>query len=96
MTGQLFLSVGVLTPVIKVCIDQITTKQTDHILTAREQQVLKFLAQGKTMKQLARTLFISVKTAETHRKHIMDKLKLHGIADLTKYAIKEGIVSLRS
>ena len=64
------------------------------ILTLREREVLQLLAEGKTTKQIAASLKVSVKTIETYRQHIMHKLDLHSIADLTKYAIREGIISL--
>jgi len=64
------------------------------ILSQRERQVLQLLAEGKSTKEIASLLFISVKTVETHRQKIMDKLDIHTIAGLTKYAIKEGLTSL--
>jgi DNA-binding NarL/FixJ family response regulator len=62
-------------------------------LTRREREVLQLLAEGKTTKQNATALCISAKTVETHRKHIMDKLGTHSIAELTKYAIREGLTA---
>ncbi len=59
-------------------------------LTPRERQVLKLIAEGKTSKQVADLLFISVRTAEHHRTNIMDKLKLRSAADIVQYAIKKG------
>jgi DNA-binding NarL/FixJ family response regulator len=64
------------------------------ILTAREREVLQLLAEGKTTKDIAARLNVSVKTIETYRHQIMDKLHVHSLADLTKYAIKEGLTSL--
>jgi two-component system, NarL family, response regulator NreC len=64
------------------------------ILTAREREVLQLLAEGKTTKDIAAILNVSVKTIETYRRQIMDKLQVHSIADLTRYAIKEGLTSL--
>ena len=64
------------------------------ILTAREREVLQLMAEGKTTKQIASHLEVSVKTIETHRQHIMAKLNLHSLAELTKYAIREGLSSL--
>jgi len=75
--------------------------QADHtsatvfdILTAREREVLQLLTEGKTTKQIAAQCHVSVKTIETHRQHIMDKLGIHSVAELTKYAIREGLTSL--
>ncbi|MCX5888948.1 MAG: response regulator transcription factor [Deltaproteobacteria bacterium] len=63
------------------------------ILTPREREVLQLVVEGKTSSQIAEILYISAKTVETHRTQLMHKLKISNIADLTKYAIKEGITS---
>jgi DNA-binding NarL/FixJ family response regulator len=63
-------------------------------LTKRELQVLQLIAEGKTTKEVAARLAVSVKTIETHRKQIMDKLGIHSIAGLTKFCIREGLTSL--
>jgi DNA-binding NarL/FixJ family response regulator len=61
------------------------------VLSPREREVLQRVAEGKSTKETAGLLRVSVKTIETHRKQIMDKLGLHTVAELTKYAIREGI-----
>jgi len=66
------------------------------VLTNREREVIQLIAEGKTTKQIASLLNVSVKTVETHRKKIMDKLGTHSVAELTKYAIREGLTSLDS
>jgi DNA-binding NarL/FixJ family response regulator len=63
-------------------------------LTPRERDVLQLLAEGKSTKEMAARLKVSVKTVETHRKQIMDKLDIHSVAELTKYAIREGLTLL--
>jgi len=63
-------------------------------LTAREREVLQLMAEGKTTKKIASCLYLSVKTVEVHRKNIMDKLNIHNVAGLIKYAIREGLTSL--
>ncbi len=63
-------------------------------LSSREREVLQLLAEGKSTKEIAFILNISAKTIETHRRQIMQKLKLTNVADLTRYAIREGIASL--
>ena len=63
-------------------------------LSVREREVLQLLAEGKSTKDIAGILNISVKTVESHRKQIMDKLGLYSIAELTKYAIREGLTRL--
>ena len=63
-------------------------------LTPREREVLQLLAEGKAMKEVAQHLSLSGKTIETHRRNIMDKLHIESMAELTKYAIREGLTSL--
>ncbi len=58
----------------------------------RERQVLQLVAEGKTTKEIAEILDITVKTAESHRAHLMDKLHIHDTAGLVRYAIREGLV----
>ena len=61
-------------------------------LTTRESEVLQLVAEGSANKQVAAALGISIKTVEKHRQHLMDKLKIHDTAGLTRYAIAEGVV----
>jgi len=63
-------------------------------LTAREREVLKLIAEGNTNQDIAELLCLSRKTVETHRSNIMDKLNIHKVTDLVKYAIREGLVGL--
>jgi len=63
-------------------------------LTPREREVVQLLAEGKTSKEVAVALNLSVKTAETHRTNIMRKLDLHSVADLTLYALRNGIAQV--
>jgi DNA-binding NarL/FixJ family response regulator len=65
-----------------------------HRLTKRELQVLQLIADGNSTKEIAAVLAVSVKTIETHRKQIMDKLNIRSTAGLTKYCIREGLTSL--
>ncbi len=65
-------------------------------LTLREREVLMLLAEGKTSKEIATLLNLSVKTTESHRTNIMSKLGLFSIAELTKYAIREGLTPLEN
>lgn len=69
-----------------------TTAPND--LTAREQEVLALVASGKSNKQVADELFISVKTVDTHKSHILDKLGLKNTAELVRYAIKNNLIAL--
>jgi DNA-binding NarL/FixJ family response regulator len=63
-------------------------------LTEREREVLQLIAEGRSTKDMGGTLGVSIKTVETHRHNIMEKLNLRSVAELTKYAIREGITSV--
>lgn len=66
----------------------------DTVLTNRENEILQLLTEGKTTKQIAQDLFISVKTVEAHRTNIMHKLDIRNLPELTKYAIRKGITTV--
>ncbi len=70
-----------------------TAGSTDDGLSSREREILQMIAEGRTTKDVASELCISVKTVETHRKHLMDKLDIHSVAELTRYAIRTKIIS---
>jgi two-component system response regulator NreC len=63
-------------------------------LTAREREVLKLIAEGNTNQDIAQVLCLNRKTVEKHRGNVMDKLNLHKVTDLVKYAIREGLTGL--
>ena len=63
-------------------------------LTSRQREVLQLVAEGKSTKQIALELHVSTKTIEANRRQIMDKLDMHSIAELTKYAVREGLTTL--
>ena len=73
---------------------------SDHtaysVLTAREREVLQLMAEGKSTNQIAESLYVSVKTVEAHRKQLMTKLDIHSVAELTKYAIRQGLTTLEA
>ena len=73
---------------------QKSVKSKDEVLTQREQEVLRLVAEGKTAKEIAATLYISRRTVENYKNSISDKLGLHKTSDLIKYAIKHGIVDV--
>ncbi|MCP4609870.1 MAG: response regulator transcription factor [Planctomycetes bacterium] len=66
----------------------------DTLLTSREIEILKLLANGKQSKEIALLLNLSVKTIDASRRHIMQKLNIESIAELVKYAIREGLASI--
>ncbi len=61
-------------------------------LTSREREVLQLLSEGRTNKEISTTLNVAVKTIETHRSHMMSKLKLHSVAELVMYAVRNDII----
>ncbi len=71
---------------------RIETPSVETILTRREREILQLIAEGVSSEKIASRLFISVKTVFSHRQQIMKKLNLHNIAQLTRYAIKMGII----
>jgi DNA-binding NarL/FixJ family response regulator len=71
-----------------------STASGQSALTPREREVIQLVAEGRTTKEIATALSLSVKTAETHRTNLMRKLDLHSIADLTLYAVRNGIVQV--
>jgi two-component system, NarL family, response regulator NreC len=88
--GGMYLSPQIAEAVIQAY--QNHTEIPDSPLSARELQVLKLIADGKITKEVATVLGISVKTAETYRSRIMEKLDLHITADLVRYAVRHGVV----
>jgi len=96
MTGQSYLSPRITDIVVKEYLHNQPKSESTvfNVLTVREREVLQLLAEGKSTKQIASTLNLSVKTVETHRQQIMDKLEIRTVAELTKYAIREGLTSL--
>ncbi len=90
--GQSYLSPSMTKSLISEHTTRGTTKQDE--LTPREQEVFKLLAEGYSNQAIAEKLFISLKTVQTHRAHIMEKLDLSSPTDLVKYAIRKGIISI--
>ncbi|HAH30681.1 MAG TPA: DNA-binding response regulator [Elusimicrobia bacterium] len=94
--GRFFLSAGITSLVLS---DYIKGPAGDprspfNILSSREREVLQLLAEGLRTKEISHKLSLSIKTVETHRKKIMEKIEITSIAGLTRYAVKEGLVSL--
>lgn len=96
MANKTYLSPGVSNVVIQDYVQGMSAPRSTAftMLTPREREVLQLMAEGKPTGQIAEQLHISVKTVETHRQQIMHKLGIHSIAELTKYAIREGLTSL--
>lgn len=91
--GKTYISPSVGQMVIEDYINSSADKDSVfQILSQREREVLQLLAEGKTTKQVAKQLHISPKTVEAHRLRIMNKLKIDNLAQLTKYALREGLI----
>jgi len=67
-------------------------RKSTTVLTSREAELLQMIAEGHVNKQIAAELGISIKTVEKHRQHLMEKLNIHDIAGLTRFAIATGII----
>jgi DNA-binding NarL/FixJ family response regulator len=93
--GETYLHPKVASIVRKDYLQYMTEKDSSAapVLSPREREVLQLLTEGKNTKEIAYTINLSVKTVETHRQRIMEKLNIHSIAELTKYAIREGLTS---
>ena len=92
MAGQTYCSAGLVGVVISDYSERLSG--SPQKLTAREREVLKLIAEGKQTKEIATELNVSIKTVETHRQRTMRKLDIHNAVELTKYAIREGIIIL--
>lgn len=94
--GNTYLSPKIADVVVKGYLNKNTDSATKGgaVLTSREREVLQLIAEGLTAKEIAAHVFLSIKTIETHRRNIMQKLNMRSTADLTKYAIREGLASL--
>jgi DNA-binding NarL/FixJ family response regulator len=90
LQGKTYLSPNISEAVVQGCLDK--SEVNGHILTLRELQVLQLLAEGKTIKESAHLLGISVKTVESHRHRIMDKLAIRDTPGLVRYAIRRGVI----
>ena len=93
-----YLSPGVSDILVKDYMTGGSTQETSvfSVLTPREREVLQLMSEGRSTTQIAESLHVSVKTIETHRQQVMHKLNTHSVAELTKYAIREGLTTLDS
>jgi DNA-binding NarL/FixJ family response regulator len=92
MLGQSFLYPSAVSAVVKDMIETGRASASADVLTSRELQVLKLIAESQTSKEIARELVISVKTVERHRQNILDKLGMSDRVELTRYAIRRGLI----
>jgi two-component system response regulator NreC len=88
--GEMFLTQSISRTIVQAFLQN--TPTPGNAISDRERQVLQLVAEGKTTKEIASLLGISVKTAESHRSNLMDKLNIHDTAGLVRYAIKIGLI----
>lgn len=91
--GETYLYAEAAAALVDSLRNQSTQRRRAEPLGRREREVLQLLAGGKTSAQIAQALHIATGTVEVHRRNIMRKLDLHNVADLTRYAIREGLAS---
>ncbi len=98
MDGKTYLSPTISGAVVEDYLHRLSKADfsKSEVLSDREREVLQLVAEGKSTKQIALKLHISTKTVETHRRQIMNKLDIHTVAELTKYAIRKGLTSLET
>jgi DNA-binding NarL/FixJ family response regulator len=95
--GETFLSSAISQHVVAACLGRAAEELSSlERLAPRQREVLQLIAEGNTTKAIAKTLGISVKTAESYRGELMKKLDIHDIASLTRYAIRMGVVGLEA
>ena len=95
--GGYFISPSFSKEIIKKYIEitkNIDKKANYKELTDREREILQLITESYSNKEIAKLLYVSVKTVETHRTHLMDKLDIHNSVELTKYAIRKGMISI--
>ncbi len=98
-SNQVYLSPAIAGIVVKELAQAKTSRSRQspsavQSLTPREREVLQLISEGHSARDIAQRLHLSVKTIETHRRQMMEKLGIHSVADLTKFAIREGLTSL--
>jgi len=96
MADQRFLSPKIASLVLDEYLNLLPSDTPGTGLSPREREVLQLLAEGNSTKEIALKLYVSGKAVEAHRRQIMNKLNLHSVAELTKYALREGLTSLES
>ena len=95
--GKVYLSPHVAHVVVESSLSHQPSRSGENrsLLSNREREVLQLVAEGKTTREIALSLEVGEKTVETYRRRIMGKLKLHSLAELVKYAIREGLTTAR-
>ena len=96
MDGKTYMNPQIASLVIESLVNQpqTTSQKAFSLLTDREREVLQLIAEGQSTKEIASKLSVSAKTIESHRRQVMGKLNIRNVAELTKYAIREGLTSV--
>jgi DNA-binding NarL/FixJ family response regulator len=96
MSGKTYINPQIASLVVESLVSQSSTPTTQSfsLLTEREREVLQLIAEGRSTKQIAYDLRVSSKTVESHRRQVMGKLNIRSVAELTKFAIREGLTSI--
>ncbi|MEW6601919.1 MAG: response regulator transcription factor, partial [Nitrospirota bacterium] len=96
MQGKTYINPQIASLVVESLVNQTTpsSRKAFSLLTEREREVLQLISEGKSTKQIATDLHVSAKTVESHRRQVMGKLNIRNVAELTKYAIREGLTSV--
>ncbi len=99
VAGDIYFNDAISNTILKSYIRKAQNKEepaeeTENILSPRESEILKMVAEGYTNPEISDKLFISIRTVESHKNHIMQKLKLKTTVDLVKFAIRKGIVEI--
>jgi len=92
MRGEVYLSPAISAQIMKGFQQKTPKLSVDQLLTQRQLEVLRLVAKGSSSKEIARELGISIKTIETHRSQIMQRLDIHNMTGLVRYAVKMGLV----
>ncbi|MHB9024748.1 MAG: response regulator [Armatimonadota bacterium] len=94
--GQIFLSQQLVNLVLKDYVERLDDRTTSRLasLSPREREVWQLIAEGNNNPTIAEQLHLSVRTVETHRKNLMEKLEITSVAELTRVAIREGLITL--
>ena len=96
MDGKTYINPQIASLVVESLVTQLpsASHKAFSLLTEREREVLQLISEGKSTKQIAAELSVSAKTVESHRRQVMGKLNIRNVAELTKYAIREGLTSV--
>lgn len=96
MEGKTYISHSLTDSIVKDYLEKVFPEEKNSLsqLTEKEMEVFRFIVEGKNSKDISGLLNLSIKTIETHRTNLMEKLKIFSVAELTKLAIKEGVIKI--